>query len=93
MPYPSLLRVLLGRECIFFLSLILFFLGGYQTLVMFLGIGVLFCLFAWGGSSVLPNFQGLEVGSYSHHRVFGGDQSLDTCNSRIKLWGGWFVPG
>ena len=35
-------------------------------------------------SSVLPNFQGLEVGSYSHHRVVGGDQSLNTCNNRKK---------
>ena len=31
------------------------------------------CLFVWGGSSVLPSFQGLEVGSYSPHRVVGGD--------------------
>ena len=36
------------------------------------------CLLAWGGSSVLPSFQGLEVGSYSPHRVVGGGQSLET---------------
>ena len=35
-------------------------------------------LFVWGGSSVLPSFQGLEVGSYSPHRVVGGGQSLET---------------
>ena len=35
-------------------------------------------LFVWGGSSVLPSFQGLEVDSYSPHRAVGGDQSLET---------------
>ena len=38
---------------------------------------VFVCLFG-GGSSVLPSFQGLEVGSYSPHRVVGGGQSLET---------------
>ena len=42
------------------------------------GIFVCICLFIWGGSSVLPSFQGLEVGSYSPHRVVGGGQSLET---------------
>ena len=84
-------RVLLSRECIVFL----FYLGGISFGYVYGNWGFVFvCLLMGGGvSSVLPNFQGLEVGSYSHHRVFGGDQSLDTCNSRIKLWGGWFVPG
>ena len=58
-------------------------LGG----VKFLGFGLgdqgficlwLLCLFFGGGSSVLPSFQGLEVGSYSNHRVVGGGQSLET---------------
>ena len=79
-----------------FLSLILFFLGGVSNFGFVLGIGVLFCLFAWGGSSVLPNFQGLEVGSYSHHRVVGGDQSLNTCNNRKEIVGKvgytWLIP-
>ena len=31
--------------------------------------------------------QGLEVGSSSHHRVVGGDQSLQTCNNRNEVMG------
>ena len=83
----------------YLLSLILVLLGGIKLWGFDLGFRVLFvcvCLFAWGGSSVLPNFQGLEVGSYSHRRVFGGDQSLDTCNSRKKIVGRvvctWLIP-
>ena len=72
----------------YFLSLILVLLGGIKPFgVLIQGLGVylfvVICLLR-GSSSVLPNFQGLEVGSYSHHRVVGGDQSLDTCNSRKK---------
>ena len=51
------------------------------------GIFVCVWLFVWGGSSILPSFQGLEVGSYSHHRVVGGDQSLNTCNNRKEIVG------
>ena len=62
----------------------------------FRGLFVCVCLFAWGGSSVLPSFQGLEVGSYSHHRVVGGDQSLKTCNNRKEIVGKvgniWLIP-
>ena len=68
----------------YLLSLILVLLGGIKLWGFDLGFRVFVCLFAWGGSSVLPNFQGLEVGSYSHHRVVGGDQSLNTCNNRKK---------
>ena len=70
----------------FFSFIDIVFFWGVSNFGSVLGIGVLFCLFAWGGSSVLPNFQGLEVGSYSHHRVVGGDQSLNIF-SRVKLIG------
>ena len=79
-----------------FLILILFFLGGYQILVLFWELGFCFVCLLGGGSSVLPNFQGLEVGSYSHHRVVGGDQSLNTCNNRKEIVGKvgytWLIP-
>ena len=90
-----MLRVRLGRECTV--------VGGCQTFgVSIRGLGVyLFVValfvFFWGGcSSVLPSFQGLEVGSYSHHRVVGGDQSLKTCNNRKEIVGKvgyiWLIP-
>ena len=42
--------------------------------------------FFWDGFLQRPasNFyQGLESNSYGHYRVFGGDQSLGACNSRV----------
>ena len=84
----------------YFLSLILVLLGGIKPFgVLIQGLGVYLFVFICllrGSSSILPNFQGLEVGSYSHHRVVGGDQSLKTCNNRKEIVGKvgyiWLIP-
>ena len=46
-----------------------------------------FAAFLDGGQQRPANkiYQGLESNSYSHYRVFGGDQSLGACNSRVDL--------
>ena len=77
-PYPFT-RGPSGREYTFFWD------GGFCS---FWGWG--FSAF-WDGVLQRPAnkiYQGLESNSYSHYRVFGGDQSLGACNSRVDLWGG-----
>ena len=59
----------------------------------FFGMGVLqqfwdrvFFAAFWDGVLQRPAskfYQGLESNSYGHYRVFGGDQSLGACNSRV----------
>ena len=47
--------------------------------------GVFFAVF-WDGVLQRPAskfYQGLESNSYGHYRIFGGDQSLGACNSRV----------
>ena len=63
-----------------------------QRVYLFFGMGfcsvlgwVFFAAF-WDGVLQRPAskfYQGLESNSYGHYRVFGGDQSLGACNSRV----------
>ena len=76
-----------------FLSLILFFLGGYQILVLFWELGFCFVCLLGGVAASCQIFKALKLVP----TVIAG--CLEVISLWIpaivgkKLWGGWFVPG